>query len=220
MTAAPRAKTEARVPRTRSSRRAAHAPRRAVVERKTAETAIAVTVDVDGTGKTRVATSMPFLDHMLTVMGKHGLLDLTVRASGDLDVDAHHTVEDLGIVLGQALKRALGDKHGIRRFGAAAVPMDETVARATIDVSGRPYLVYRIPLPTRRIQSFDTELVEHFFEALTVHAGLTVHLEVPYGKNAHHMLEASFKAFGRALEHATRLDPRVAGVPSSKGRLE
>ena len=196
------------------------APRRAVVERKTAETAITVSLDLDGTGATRVATSMPFLDHMLTVMGKHGLLDLTVRASGDLDVDCHHTVEDLGIVLGQALKRALGDKRGIRRFGAAAVPMDETLARATIDLSGRPYLVYRVPLTARKIQTFDTDLVEHFFEALAVHAGLTVHLEVPYGKNAHHMLEAGFKAFGRALEQATRLDPRVAGVPSSKGRLE
>ncbi len=196
------------------------APRRAVVERKTAETAITVSLDLDGTGTTRVATSMPFLDHMLTVMGKHGLLDLTVRASGDLDVDCHHTVEDLGIVLGQALKRALGDKSGICRFGAAAVPMDETLARATIDLSGRPYLVYRVPLTARKIQTFDTDLVEHFFEAVAVHAGLTVHLEVPYGKNAHHMLEAGFKAFGRALEQATRLDPRVAGVPSSKGRLE
>ncbi len=196
------------------------APRRAVVERKTAETTITVSLDLDGTGTTRVATSMPFLDHMLTVMGKHGLLDLTVRASGDLDVDCHHTVEDLGIVLGQALKRALGDKSGIRRFGAAAVPMDETLARATIDLSGRPYLVYRVPLTARKIQTFDTDLVEHFFEAVAVHAGLTVHLEVPYGKNAHHMLEAGFKAFGRALEQATRLDPRVAGVPSSKGRLE
>ena len=200
--------------------RSGAAPRRAVVERKTAETAITVSLDLDGTGTTRVATSMPFLDHMLTVMGKHGLLDLTVRASGDLDVDSHHTVEDLGIVLGQALKRALGDKSGIRRFGAAAVPMDETLARATIDLSGRPYLVYRVPLTARKIQTFDTDLVEHFFEAVAVHAGLTVHLEVPYGKNAHHMLEAGFKAFGRALEQATRLDPRVAGVPSSKGRLE
>ncbi len=201
-------------------RRRGAAPRRAVVERKTSETAITVSLDLDGTGTTRVATSMPFLDHMLTVMGKHGLLDLTVRASGDLDVDCHHTVEDLGIVLGQALKRALGDKSGIRRFGAAAVPMDETLARATIDLSGRPYLVYRVPLTARKIQTFDTDLVEHFFEAVAVHAGLTVHLEVPYGKNAHHMLEAGFKAFGRALEQATRLDPRVAGVPSSKGRLE
>ena len=200
--------------------RSGAAPRRAVVERKTAETAITVSLDLDGTGTTRVATSMPFLDHMLTVMGKHGLLDLTVRASGDLDVDYHHTVEDLGIVLGQALKRALGDKRGIRRFGAAAVPMDETLARVTIDLSGRPYLVYRVPLTARKIQTFDTDLVEHFFEAVAVHAGLTVHLEVPYGKNAHHMLEAGFKAFGRALEQATRLDPRVAGVPSSKGRLE
>lgn len=194
--------------------------RRAVVSRKTAETAVEVALDLDGTGRTRVSTSMPFLDHMLTVMGKHGLLDLTVTASGDLDVDCHHTVEDLGIVLGRALKEALGDKAGIRRFGSSAVPMDETLARATLDVSGRPYLVYRVPLPAHKIQSFDTELVEHFFEALSVHAGLTVHLEVPYGKNAHHMLEASFKAFGRALEQATRIDPRVAGVPSSKGRIE
>jgi imidazoleglycerol-phosphate dehydratase len=191
-----------------------------VISRKTAETAIHVSLDLDGTGRTRVTTSMPFLDHMLTVMGKHGLLDLGVKASGDLDVDYHHTVEDLGIVLGQALKQALGDKIGIRRFGSAAVPMDETLARATVDLSGRPYLVYRVPLSTRKVQSFDTDLVEHFFEALAVHAGLTVHLEVPYGKNAHHMLEASFKAFGRALEQATRIDPRVAGVPSSKGRLE
>jgi imidazoleglycerol-phosphate dehydratase len=190
------------------------------VARKTAETAIEVSLDVDGTGRTRVVTSMPFLDHMLTVMGKHGLLDLTVKASGDLEVDYHHTVEDLGIVLGQALKQALGDRVGLRRFGSAAVPMDETVARVTVDLSGRPYLVYRVPLTTRKVQSFDTELVEHFFEAVSVHAGMTLHVEVPYGKNAHHMLEASFKAFGRALEQATRIDPRVAGVPSSKGTLE
>lgn len=194
--------------------------RRGAVSRKTKETAINVTLDLDGTGRTRVATGMPFLDHMLTVMGKHGLLDLTVKAAGDLDVDYHHTVEDVGIVTGQALKQALGDKAGIKRFGAGAVPMDETLARATVDVSGRPYLVYRVPVTTRKIQAFDPELVEHFFEALVVHAGLTLHLEVPYGKNAHHMLEATFKAFGRALEQATRIDPRVAGVPSSKGRLE
>lgn len=194
--------------------------RRGVVSRKTKETAINVTLDLDGTGRTRVATGMPFLDHMLTVMGKHGLLDLTVKAAGDLDVDYHHTVEDVGIVMGQALKQALGDKAGIKRFGAGAVPMDETLARATVDVSGRPYLVYRVSVTTRKIQAFDPELVEHFFEALVVHAGLTLHLDVPYGKNAHHMLEATFKAFGRALEQATRIDPRVAGVPSSKGRLE
>jgi imidazoleglycerol-phosphate dehydratase len=194
--------------------------RRGAVSRKTKETAINVTLDLDGSGRTRVATGMPFLDHMLTVMGKHGLVDLTVKAAGDLDVDYHHTVEDVGIVMGQALKQALGDKAGIKRFGAGAVPMDETLARATVDVSGRPYLVYRVPVTTRKIQAFDPELVEHFFEALVVHAGLTLHLDVPYGKNAHHMLEATFKAFGRALEQATRIDPRVAGVPSSKGRLE
>ncbi|MFZ5874930.1 MAG: imidazoleglycerol-phosphate dehydratase HisB [Nitrospirota bacterium] len=199
--------------------RAARA-RRAAISRKTKETAINVTLDLDGTGRTRVATGMPFLDHMLAVMGKHGLLDLTVKAAGDLDVDYHHTVEDLGIVMGQALKQALGDKAGIKRFGAGAVPMDETLARATVDVSGRPYLVYRVPIATRKIQSFDPELVEHFFEALAVHAGLTLHLEVPYGKNSHHMLEATFKALGRALEQATRIDPRVAGVPSTKGKLE
>jgi imidazoleglycerol-phosphate dehydratase len=194
--------------------------RRASVSRKTKETAIDVALDLDGTGRTRITTGMPFLDHMLAVMGKHGLLDLTVKAAGDLDVDFHHTVEDLGIVMGQALKQALGDKAGITRFGAGAVPMDETLARATVDVSGRPYLVYRVPVASRKIQSFDPELVEHFFEALVVHAGLTLHLEVPYGKNSHHMLEATFKAFGRALEQATRIDPRVAGVPSTKGKLE
>jgi len=194
--------------------------RRAVVERKTTETHISLTLSLDGIGKSRVTTSIPFLDHMLTVMAKHGFLDITIRASGDLDVDSHHTVEDLGIVFGQALKKALGEKTGIRRFGAATVPMDESVARVTIDCSGRPYLVYRIPLTTRKIQTFDTELVEHFFEAMTVHAGMTVHIEVPYGKNPHHMLEASFKAFGRALAQATQLDPRIVGVPSSKGRLE
>lgn len=204
----------------RSSKPRRGSKRHAAVSRKTAETAIEVSLDVDGTGRTRVVTSIPFLDHMLTVMGKHGLLDLTIKASGDLEVDYHHTVEDLGIVLGQALKQALGDKVGLRRFGSAAVPMDETVARVTVDLSGRPYLVYRVPLTTRKVQSFDTELVEHFFEALSVHAGMTVHVEVPYGKNAHHMLEASFKALGRALEQATRIDPRVAGVPSSKGTLE
>lgn len=194
--------------------------RRAAVSRKTAETAVEITLDLDGTGRTRVSTSIPFLDHMLTVMGKHGLLDLDVKASGDREVDDHHTVEDLGIVMGQAIKQALGDKIGIRRFGSGAVPMDETLARVTVDLSGRPYLVYRVPLVTRKVQSFDTQLVEHFLEALSVHAGLTLHVEVPYGKNAHHMLEASFKAFGRALEQATRIDPRVAGVPSSKGRIE
>lgn len=194
--------------------------RRAVVSRKTAETAVRVALNLDGTGRTRVSTSIPFLDHMLTVMGKHGLLDLEVTASGDREVDDHHTVEDLGIVLGQAIKQALGDKIGIRRFGAGAVPMDETLSRVTVDLSGRPYLVYRVPLTTRKVQSFDVELVEHFLEALSVHAGLTLHVEVPYGKNAHHMLEASFKALGRALEQATRVDSRVAGVPSSKGRIE
>ena len=157
---------------------------------------------------------------MLSVMAKHGLLDLTVKAKGDTQVDDHHTVEDLGLVLGQALKKALGRKTGIRRFGQASVPLDEALAAVHLDLSGRPYLVYKIELPPkRRIKNFDADLIHHFFEALTTQAGITLHIHVPYGRNPHHILEAVFKAFGKALAGASRVDPRIKGIPSTKGRL-
>jgi imidazoleglycerol-phosphate dehydratase len=157
---------------------------------------------------------------MLSVMAKHGLLDLTVQANGDTEVDFHHTVEDLGIVLGEALKKALGEKMGIQRFGSATVPLDDALAWVSLDLSGRPYLVYKVDLqPKRRIKDFDPYLIEHFFEALATHCGMTLHVNVPYGKNPHHILEAIFKAFGKALEEATRINARMKGIPSTKGKL-
>jgi imidazoleglycerol-phosphate dehydratase len=157
---------------------------------------------------------------MLSVMAKHSLLDLTISANGDTEVDFHHTVEDLGIVLGEALKKALGQKIGIQRFGAAAVPLDDALASVSLDLSGRPYLVYKVNLlPKRKIKDFDPYLIEHFFEAVATHCGMTLHINVPYGKNPHHILEAIFKAFGKALEEATRINARMKGVPSTKGKL-
>lgn len=194
--------------------------RKASVQRNTNETKIHVGVDLDGRGRYRVRTPIPFLDHMLSVMAKHGLLDLTVQAKGDTDVDLHHTVEDLGIVLGEALKKALGQKLGIQRFGTATVPLDDALAWVSLDLSGRPYLVYKVDLPAKRkIKGFEGYLIEHFFEALTTHSGMTLHINVPYGNNPHHILEAVFKAFGKALEGATRVNARMKGIPSTKGRL-
>ena len=194
--------------------------RKASIERNTKETQVRIGVDLDGQGRYRVRTPIPFLDHMLSVMAKHGLLDLTVRADGDTEVDLHHTVEDLGIVLGEALKKALGQKVGIQRFGSATVPLDDALAWVSLDLSGRPYLVYKVDLPSkRRIQDFDPYLIEHFFEALSTHSGMTLHISVPYGKNPHHILEAIFKAFGKALEEATRINARMKGIPSTKGKL-
>lgn len=194
--------------------------RTAEVRRKTSETQVKVQLNLDGTGQSRVRTTMPFLDHMLTLMAKHGGFDLTVDARGDIEVDFHHTVEDIGIVLGEATAIALRDKRGIRRYGSFAVPMDETLARIDLDLSGRPYLVYEVPLPgKKKIRDFDVELIEEFFKAFVVKAGVTLHVNVPYGKNPHHILEAVFKAFGRALDQAVRMDGRSKGIPSTKGTL-
>ncbi|RQW87421.1 MAG: imidazoleglycerol-phosphate dehydratase HisB [Geobacter sp.] len=194
-------------------------PRTAVVERVTKETRIRLSLGLDGTGDSKICTSVPFLDHMLDLFTRHGLFDLQVEAQGDIDIDFHHTVEDIGIVLGEALKRALADKAGIRRYGQATVPMDETLASAAIDLSGRPYLCFNVPLPKVKIGEFDVELVREFFQAFTNSACLNLHLNLKYGENTHHIVEACFKAFARALNQAVGLDPRISGVLSTKGTL-
>jgi imidazoleglycerol-phosphate dehydratase len=194
-------------------------PRYASVERNTTETQISVEVTLDGAGGGHIQTTIPFLDHMLQLLSKHGFFDLTIRAKGDTDIDDHHTVEDIGIVLGEALKQALGNKEGIRRFGWASVPLDETLAQVTIDLSGRPYLVYHVELSERRIKSFDLGLFEDFFQAFVTHGALNLHINVQYGRNPHHIMEAIFKALAKALDHATSIDERVTGVLSTKGRL-
>ena len=194
-------------------------PRSATIERNTSETQINMSLTLDGTGKYEVKTSVPFLDHMLSLMAKHGHFDLHVHAKGDIEVDYHHTVEDVGIVLGQAFRQALGDMRGIRRYGEAKVPMDEAMAEAVVDISGRPNLVYNVKLPKGKVGEFDVELAYDFFKALTNHAQLTLHLNVPYGENLHHIIEAMFKAFGRAMDAATEIDNRYLSVPSTKGLL-
>jgi imidazoleglycerol-phosphate dehydratase len=193
--------------------------RTAVVERVTKETRIRLSLGVDGTGDAKVCTSVPFLDHMLDLFARHGLFDLQVEAQGDIDIDFHHTVEDVGIVLGEALKRALGGKEGIRRYGHATCPMDETLASVAIDLSGRPYLCYNVSLPKVKIGDFDVELVREFFQAFTNTGGLNLHVNLLYGENVHHMVEGCFKAFARALDEATRRDERITGVLSTKGKL-
>ena len=193
--------------------------RRAVITRATKETNIRVEWSLDGTGKTRIKTPIPFLDHMLDLLGRHGFFDLTVQAKGDTHIDDHHTVEDVGIVLGDALKQALGDKKGIRRFGFASVPLDETLAQVTVDLSGRPYLVYNAQLPNRRIKDFDLYLFQDFFEAFVARGAFNLHVNVLYGRNPHHIIEATFKALAKALDQATSLDGRVKGVLSTKGSL-
>jgi len=194
--------------------------RTARVERNTRETQILVELDLDGTGKVEVATGVPFFDHMLAQLGKHGTLDLTVRAEGDTQIDAHHTVEDTAITLGQALREALGDKAGITRFGDALVPLDETLVQAAVDLSGRPYVVHHEPdgmAPL--IGTYDTTLTRHFFESLAASAGICLHVNVFEGRNPHHIVEAQFKAVARALRTAAAPDPRVGGIPSTKGVL-
>lgn len=195
--------------------------RSAVIARKTTETDIRIRLNLDGRGEHAVATGIPFLDHMLAQVARHGRFDLAVDASGDLQVDLHHTVEDVGIALGDAVSQALGDKAGIVRYGAARVPMDESLASAVVDLSGRPYLVFQAPqIAGERIGHFDADLVREFLLGLTNHLRANVHVQVEYGQNPHHMVEAAFKALGRALDQATRQDPRVAGViPSTKGSL-
>lgn len=191
----------------------------ATVARETGETRIEVTLDLDGTGATDVSTGIGFFDHMLSALGRHGLIDLRVRAEGDTDVDFHHTVEDTGIVLGQALRQALGDKRGISRFADVAVPMDETLVMAAVDVSGRGELFWDVPIGPDKVGDFDCELGHEFFCGLARDAGVTLHVRELCGENAHHILEAAFKAVGRALRRACEPDPRVTGVPSTKGSL-
>ena len=193
--------------------------RTARVERVTKETQVLVELDLDGTGVTEAQTGVPFFDHMLAQLGRHALLDLTVQARGDLEVDAHHTVEDTSLALGQALREALGDKAGIRRFGDATVPLDETLVQAAVDLSGRPYLVHTEPEIVELIGSYDTTLTRHIWESLTASAQVCLHVRVLSGRNAHHVVEAQFKAVARALRDAVALDPRVVGVPSTKGSL-
>ena len=191
----------------------------AVIERKTAETQVTVKLNLDGEGKCEIATGIGFLDHMLTLFAKHGFMDLTLKAKGDLEVDSHHTVEDIGIVLGDALKEALGDKAGIHRYGNCFIPMDETLAQVCLDFSGRPFLVFGADIPKIKLGNYETEMTEEFFRAIAMNCGLTLHIHVLYGSNVHHIIEAIFKAFARAIAEAVAVDPRVKGVMSSKGVL-
>lgn len=194
--------------------------RSSTIKRTTKETNIELTLDLDGTGVTDVETGVPFFDHMLDAFGRHGLFDLTVRAQGDIEVDAHHTVEDVGIVLGQAFAEALGDKRGIVRFGSSFVPMDESLVLAACDISGRGQLHYTVDLPIEIIGTFDTTLAKEFFIAVASNAGVTLHIRSISGENSHHIIEAAFKAVGRSLCEAVSLNPRIAGVlPSTKGSL-
>jgi len=194
--------------------------RKARIERKTRETAIEIELSLDGRGENAIATGVPFFDHMLVQIARHGFFDLQLTAKGDLEIDAHHTVEDTGICLGEAFKKALGDKAGIRRYGRGTMPMHESLASVIIDFSGRPHLVFNVDLPKARVGEFDTELVEEFFTAFANHAGANLHVNLAYGDNLHHIIEAVFKAFARALDEACGMDPRIEGVLSSKGKLE
>ena len=189
------------------------------VARKTAETEIALRLEIDGTGAAKIDTGVGFLNHMLTLLSKHGLMDLDVCCKGDLEVDAHHTVEDIGLCLGQALRQAAGDKRGIARDGTFYVPMDEALVRVALDFSGRPFFVLRGELPYALLGQMDTQLVAEFFRAVAMEAGLTLHIDILAGENAHHMVEGAFKAFGRALRAALTLDAREQGIPSTKGSL-
>jgi len=193
--------------------------RTASVTRTTKETDIRVELNADGHGRAEVDTGIPFLNHMLDIFARHGFFDLEVKARGDLDVDQHHTVEDVGLSLGQAVREALGDKVGIRRFGDAACPLDEALVTAVVDLSGRPFLAYNLKIKQARVGTFDTELVHDFFLAFTNQVGMNLHLNQMQGRNPHHIIEAGFKAFARALDKAKQVDPRVEGVPSTKGSL-
>ncbi len=196
------------------------AARQARVERKTKETEIALQLNLDGTGAAKVQTPIPFFSHMLEAWARHGLMDLAVEAQGDVEVDQHHTVEDVGIVLGQALRQALGDKKGIARYGTAFVPMDEALVSASVDLSGRAYLVFGVPVARTRVSNFELDLLQEFFRAFAFNAEMTLHVTLHYGGNLHHITEAVFKAVGRALAEATRLNQRIAGIlPSTKGSL-
>lgn len=193
--------------------------RRAKLERKTSEVEVSVDIDLDGSGKYEVDTGIPFLDHMLAQFAKHGYFDLSLRAKGDIEVDFHHTVEDIGLALGNVILEALGDKRGITRFGEAFVPFDETLVFASVDLSGRPYFVYRVPIPKGKVGDFDVELGEEFFKSLSATLKCNLHIELRYGYNMHHIIEATFKAVARALDKASRIDPRSEEIPSTKGKL-
>lgn len=194
--------------------------RRAEIVRETKETKVRLSVDLDGTGKVAVSTGIGFLDHMLDLLGRHARFDLEVEAQGDLHIDFHHTAEDVGIVLGQALRRALGEMRGVTRYADVHLPMDETLTRVALDISGRPFLVFRTSFPTQKIGEFDTELVREFFQAFASNAGVTLHVETLYGENSHHIAESCFKGLARALRAAVAIDPAAAGeIPSTKGAL-
>lgn len=193
--------------------------RQAHIARNTLETQISVAIDLDGTGRSKLATQVPFLDHMLDQVARHGVFDLDVEARGDLHIDAHHTVEDVGITLGQAFAKAVGDKKSVRRYGHAYVPLDEALSRVVVDLSGRPGLEFHIDFTRARIGEFDVDLVHEFFQGFVNHAQVTLHVDNLRGMNAHHQAETAFKAFGRALRMAVELDPRTGGVPSTKGTL-
>ncbi|HOQ06518.1 MAG TPA: imidazoleglycerol-phosphate dehydratase HisB [Clostridiales bacterium] len=193
--------------------------RKTELSRKTAETDIRLKLDVDGSGAYVTETGIGFFDHMLALLSKHSLMDLEIRAEGDLDVDAHHTVEDIGIVFGQALKQALGSKESIRRYGSASVPMDEALAMVNVDLGGRPFLVFNVKFSGESVGNIETGLIEEFFRAVSSNACMNIHINVPYGSSNHHICEAIFKAFGRALDEATRTDDRIKGVMSTKGVL-
>src|SRR5216683_1471358 len=194
-------------------------PREARVERKTRETSVAVTIALDGSGRGEIHTGVPFLDHMLESFARHGFFDLVIQASGDLHIDEHHTVEDVGIVLGRAFRQALGDRSGIRRFGNATVPLDEALCTAVIDISGRAYLAYNIEIQQERVGNFQTILVHDFMKAITDETGMNLHLNLHAGRNPHHIVEATFKALARAMDQATAVEPRLSGVLSTKGTL-
>jgi imidazoleglycerol-phosphate dehydratase len=194
--------------------------RSADIKRTTTETDIRLSLNLDGSGKRRIATGIGFFDHMLDQLAKHALLDLDLEAKGDLEIDAHHTVEDTGLALGQAIRKALGDRRGITRYGDALIPMDETLTRVALDISGRPYLVWKLVFSQERLGAMDTELFKEFFQALAQEGGITLHVETLYGSNNHHIVESAFKGLARALRTAVALDPRMAGViPSTKGSL-
>jgi imidazoleglycerol-phosphate dehydratase len=191
--------------------------RRSHIHRQTAETDITVALDLDGTGSYTIRTGIPFFDHMLSMIARHGFFDLEIQAEGDLDIDYHHTIEDVGICLGQAFYQAMGSKQGMRRYASASVPLEETLAAVVVDFCDRPYLVYNVAIPPGRIGTFDVELVETFFLGLVSHSRATLHLNLPYGRNRHHIVEALFKAFSRAADEATQLEPRLHGLLTTKG---
>lgn len=193
--------------------------RKATIQRKTKETQVELMVNLDGEGNSRINTGIGFLDHMLDLLTKHALFDMDIKAIGDRNVDDHHTVEDVGICLGLGIKEALGDKKGIQRFSHASVPMQESLANIAVDISGRPAMVFRVIFPTEKIGNFDAELIEEFLEALNTNAGINLHVNVPYGNNAHHIAEAIFKGLAKALKDAIRTDTRIKDIPSTKGIL-